>query len=177
MIIDNFLPKYYLKELQDYFLGDNCEWHYSPNTTHYCPDDNELGSMGFSLNLYVDGNYFPTFSATLCRSLITASQEIAEDFSGHYVNPYRARADMTIYNPDKFKHSAHTDYDFPHTTAIFYLNTSDGNTLLLNDDKIIKEVEPVENRLFVFDGLTLHTGHSPSKHKQRVLINMNFTKK
>ena len=53
MIYDNFLPKYYLKELQDYFLGDNCEWHYSPNTTYsyYCPDDIDLGSMGFSLDL------------------------------------------------------------------------------------------------------------------------------
>ena len=177
MIHDNFLPKYYLKELQDYFLGENCEWHYSPNTTYYCPDDIVFGSIGFSLNLCVDGEYYPTFPATLCRSLITAAQEIAEDFSKSLMKPYRARADMTIYNPDRYRHSIHTDFNHPHTTAIFYLNTSDGNTLLFDEDRVVSEIEPVENRLFVFDGLIPHTGHSPSQHKQRVLVNMNFVKK
>ena len=83
---------------------------------------------------------------------------------------------MTLYNPEKYRHELHTDYSYEHTSAIFYLNSSDGNTLLFDREgtNLLTEVEPIENRLLIFDGLLQHTGHSPSMHKSRVLINMNF---
>lgn len=175
MIHDNLIPKYYLKELQNYFLSGNCDWYFGSNLT-YGTDDGDLGGIGFSLDLYKEGHYVQNFPGTLCRSLVTSAQELVEEFVGCEVEPIRARADMTLYNPDNYRHSIHTDFSCSHTTAIFYVNNSDGNTLLFDGDKVIKEVEPVENRLFVFNGLVPHTGHSPSKHKNRVLINMNFVK-
>ena len=169
MIYDRFLPKYYLKELQDYFLSNCCEWYYQEKISGIESNSN-LGSFGFSSNLFSDGAYVLNFPGTLCRSLVSHVQEVVETYNECHQSVIRARADMTLYNPDKHQHEYHTDFDFPHTTAIFYVNSSDGNTVLKNGI----EVEPVENRLFIFDGLKLHTGHSPSKNKSRVLINMNF---
>ena len=169
MIHEDFLPKYYLKEIQDYFLSDHCEWYYQDKISGV-ESNSPVGSFGFSSTLFNDGAYVPNFPGTLCRSLVAHVQEAVETFTGSYQNVIRARADMTMYNPDKHQHEYHTDFDFPHVTAIFYVNTSDGNTVLSNGMK----VEPVENRLLVFNGLTPHTGHSPSKHNNRVLINMNF---
>ena len=174
MIYDKFLPKYYLKELQDYFLSNCCEWYYQEKISGI-ESNSDVGSFGFSSNLFSDGAYVPNFPGTLCRSLVAHVQEAVETYNESYQTVIRARADMTLYNPDKHQHEYHTDFDFPHTTAIFYVNTSDGNTVLKSNGPANGlEVEPVENRLFIFNGLKSHTGHSPSKNKSRVLINMNF---
>ena len=40
-----------------------------------------------------------------------------------------------------------------------------------------KSIEIAGNRLVLFDGDLLHTGSSPTKHKNRILINSNYAKK
>lgn len=175
-ILDNLLPKYYLKDLQDYFISSNSEWYFNDNITN---DDSfsKLGSFGFTLRLFSVGTgYINSFPGILTRALTFTVQEKIEKFSGEYHSLVRARGDMTLYNPENHRHELHTDMDDKNITAIFYVNTSDGNTLLYDREgkNLLKEIEPVENRLLIFDGNLLHTGHSPSKHKCRVLINMNF---
>jgi hypothetical protein len=174
-IVDNLLPKRYLEDLQSYFLSENCEWFFNDNLT----DDNSydsLGSFGFNMRLHWNGYFVSNYVGTLARALVFTVQEEVEKHLERNQRIVRARADMTMYNPTNYRHELHTDFPQEHTTAIFYMNTSDGNTLLFDrkGDKLIQEVEPVENRLVIFDGLMQHTGHSPSKHKSRILINMNF---
>lgn len=174
-IIDNLIPKLYLQHLQSHFLGENCEWFFNDNLT----DDlsyEVLGSFGFNMRLHWNGYFVSNFVGTLIRSLVFSAQEKVEVFTQNPQQIVRARADMTMYNPNHHRHELHTDFPQEHTTAIFYMNTSDGNTLLFdrNGKKLIQEIEPIENRLVIFDGLMQHTGHSPAKHKSRVLINMNF---
>jgi hypothetical protein len=43
--------------------------------------------------------------------------------------------------------------------------------------EILERVSPKANRLVLFDGNLLHTGSSPTKHKNRILINSNYIKK
>ena len=87
---------------------------------------------------------------------------------------WRSRIDMTLYNPNNYRHEIHTDLEIPNTTCIFYVNDSDGDTVL-HEKGMARSVEPKANRLLMFDGDIAHTGHSPSKHKNRVLINTNCT--
>ncbi len=174
-IIDDFLPKRYFEDLQSYFLSENCEWFFNDNLT----DDNSynsLGSFGFNMRLHWNGYFVSNYVGTLVRALVFIAQEEVEKHLEREQRIVRARADMTLYNPTKHRHELHTDFPHEHTTAIFYMNSSDGNTLLFDrkGDKLIQEVEPIENRLIIFDGLMQHTGHSPAKHKSRILINMNF---
>jgi hypothetical protein len=174
-IIDNLIPKSYLKDLQSHFLDNKCEWYFNNNLT----DDeshNSLGSIGFGMRLHWNGYFLSNFVGTVTRGLVFSAQESVEEFIEQPQQIVRVRADMTMYNPTNHRHELHTDFSEEHMTAIFYMNTSDGNTLLFDRDgkELIHEVEPIENRLVIFDGLMQHTGHSPSKHKSRVLINMNF---
>jgi len=174
-IIDNLLTKSYLKDLQNYFLSQQCEWSYNDNLTG---DESYevLGSFGFTMRLHWNQMFINSHAGTLSRALIfTALDKVIEIVQKPHL-VVRARADMTLYNPSNHCHELHTDYPYEHTTAIFYLNTSDGNTLLYDREgkKLLTEVEPIENRLLIFDGLLQHTGHSPSNHKSRVLVNMNF---
>ncbi len=174
-VIDNLISKHYLDHLQSHFLGENCEWFFNDNLTN---DDSyeSLDSFGFNMRLHWNGYFIGNFVGTLIRSLVFSTQEKVEEFVERPQQIIRARADMTMYNPNKYRHELHTDFPYDHTTAIFYMNNSDGNTLLFDrqGNDLIEEIEPVENRLVIFDGLMQHTGHSPSNHKSRVLINMNF---
>ena len=174
-IIDDLLTESYLRDLQNYFLSQQCEWHFNDNLTSgdsYCKN----GSFGFVIRLHWNQIFLESHSAMICRALILSAQDKVSEVMKTQHLVVRARADMTLYNPEKYVHEIHTDYPYEHTTAIFYLNTSDGNTLLYDREgkELLKEVEPVENRLLIFDGLLQHTGHSPAEHKSRVLFNMNF---
>ena len=96
---------------------------------------------------------------------------------------------MTTYSQESVIFEPHVDLDDPHLTSIFYVNDSDGNTVIYNEKwhpsllpnlvvdgelTIMEEIEPVGNRLIAFDGYHMHTGHNPSKHSNRILINTNF---
>jgi len=184
-IVEGLLSKYYLQELKNYFLEyDN--WKFKSNITG--SDDLSFGDIGFDQTLYdtkilKSSNSVPfispicdSFNSILTKPLLLTAQEQVEEFIGRSVIPIRSRADMTVYNPEKYKHGIHIDIPLKHITCIFYINNSDGNTIIYDYNKtiIIKEIEPVENRLLIFDGNLPHTGHSPSKNKFRILINMNF---
>lgn len=72
-------------------------------------------------------------------------------------------------------HKAHTDFDFPHTTALVYLNTTDGDTLFYdNDGKIIFRSSPVENKCILFNGSIPHSSSTPTQTFERIALNINF---
>jgi len=177
-IIDNFLPKYYLIEIVNHFTDYNCLWHYNNSISMDTDECHEnLNSHGLSMSLYTHNGLSGNYESALTLALALATLEEVEIFSNASQRLVRVRADMTLYNPSEYQHEIHTDFiNLEHTTAIFYANNSDGNTLIFDKDKkeLIAEVEPVSNRLVIFDGLLPHTGHSPSKHKNRLLFNMNF---
>ena len=87
----------------------------------------------------------------------------------------RGRADMVTWSKDEYIHPPHADFPYPNTAAVFYVNESDGDTILYGDE--VSRVSPKGNRLVLFDGSILHTGCSPTKHKNRILINSNYGKK
>ena len=101
-------------------------------------------------------------------------------------NIVRSRLDMTVYTPGGMRCDPHVDSPHPHVATIFYLNDSDGNTVIFNERfegsaeidesklTVQKEVEPKANRLIIFDGHYIHTGHVPAHHNNRVILNSNF---
>jgi NADPH-dependent 2,4-dienoyl-CoA reductase/sulfur reductase-like enzyme len=98
----------------------------------------------------------------------------------------RSRGDMTMYSYKEFVHDPHVDYYFKNISAVYYVNNSDGDTIFYNQRQfnknepmpkkleITNKVSPKANRLVFFDGNIIHTGMSPNKHKNRIIINSNF---
>ena len=121
------------------------------------------------MNICQQGNFAQNYQATLLKGLLYSIL----DKTGKKTI-WRSRIDMTLYNPNNYRHEIHTDLEIPNTTCIFYVNDSDGDTVLY-EKGMARSVEPKANRLLMFDGDIAHTGHSPSKHKNRVLINTNCT--
>ena len=184
-IIDNFLGKSYYENILDLMVGPTFEWWYRSNSSSFQdrPDSTNFSEYGFSHTFwdeekgatgrfasYIQPLLFQILDATDCDFLL------------------RARVDMVTWTgKEEFIHLAHTDYPFPNTASIFYINETDGDTIFYNvkpddvpKDKVLKEydrVSPKANRLVLFDGNLLHTGCSPTKYKNRILINSNYIKK
>ena len=97
----------------------------------------------------------------------------------------------------------HTDFDIPHKTLLYYLNDSDGDTMIFNErfkrppipsndpeeraiqlENYIKDrevnctlaerVTPKKGRFVCFDGLRYHAPSNPIKHDSRYIFNINF---
>lgn len=158
-IIDDFLDKDYHQELLDILDGWEFPWFYQKTLTRGC---NDVPAHGFNHWLSAEGD--PQF----CR--LVKEMESALDAR----ECLRVRADMTLYNPDGYRHSFHVDSQEQHMVCIYYVNDSDGDTIVLGEGGHHTRVSPKANRLLIFDGRYMHTGHSPSKHKNRILINANF---
>jgi hypothetical protein len=68
----------------------------------------------------------------------------------------------------------HIDLDIPHKVILYYVNTTDGNTMFYDDDlNVTQEVEPVAGRFVIFDGNTLH-GNTLPENKHRIVFNFNL---
>jgi len=69
--------------------------------------------------------------------------------------------------------SPHKDLSFPHTVYLYYVVTSDGDTLFLKNSKVIKKVTPKQGRLVIFDGDIEHTAQQP-QNNIRCIVNFDI---
>lgn len=93
--------------------------------------------------------------------------------------------------------SPHLDFQMPHYTACYYVNDSDGDTVLfdqtaadmnvteLSEHNLIEYVQhtnftvaqrsaPVKGRLCVFDGMRFHSSTKPKQHDRRIVLTVNY---
>lgn len=182
-IIDNFINPLYHKEILNVLSGPNFEWYYQSNITNTDDIDNtDVNQHGFAHWFVHPNNGLNNSSVSnLIKPLLL---KIQNEVNG--LSILRARADMTMLANKEYKHKAHVDFNFPNISAVYYVNNSDGNTIIYKEKQtdpseplpstlnIIDEVEPIANRLLLFNGFTLHTGSSPVKNKNRILINSNY---
>ena len=82
----------------------------------------------------------------------------------------------------------HLDRTTPHWSFIYYVEDSDGDTIIYDyksknendipyfeDVKELKRITPKQGKVIVFDGLYWHTAEQPTKNK-RCIINFNVNK-
>ena len=179
-IIDNFLEPYYFDYLSDCVNNQSFQWKYQKNVSTFSQgDDGWL--HGLSHGLY-DPQYGMDFQTEQSEIWIPVILKIEQDLIGKKASLLRARLDMTVKSPPDTIHTPHQDLKQPHWTTIFYLNDADGDTVIYNetersDNYTVKHIiTPKKNRIICFDGSHFHTGHSPSKCSNRILMNSNFIK-
>ena len=165
---DHFLNKTYHKEILELMSGPDFPWFYSNNINLSGRTDTveNLEEHGFSHIFweYPDGPR-QTMYTDFIRPLL---YKIMDEVEATEI--LRARGDMTMHSPSGFKHENHVDFEFKNTATVYYVNDSDGETECVSGARST----PKANRLVIFDGHELHTGHSPKRHKTRIAINSNF---
>ena len=186
-IIDNFLGDSYYHHLEYLIFSRETRWIFCEDITSTGSEALSVRNLGFSVPLVDQDTPTSLLAATLSGFYCGVKDVIGDRFQ--YI--YRSRLDMTVCSDEKYLHKPHIDLDVRNVTTIFYFtDNEDAETVFydkrlgpndLNDDidfsklKEYKKVSPKRNRLVLFDGARLHTGHSPTKEAKRVLLNTNFS--
>lgn len=67
--------------------------------------------------------------------------------------------------------------DREHFNCVYYVNDSDGDTILYNeDDSVMTKVSPKKGRAVIFNGKIKHEASRPSKG-ERIILNINYANK
>jgi hypothetical protein len=187
-VYENVLPKLLLSKIQQEVFGNNQLWSYSATTLE--TSDNLYGYSWAHKALDATGNksqLFDILQAGILVALESGNQTINE--------LYRIRLGLTTVTHQRFINQPHIDMERPHKTGLLYLNNADGATVFYENMyhpssrldapsfyekfvqqnlKVSTEVEPVENRLVVFDGYQYHSSSTPTTVPRRVVLNFNF---
>lgn len=95
-------------------------------------------------------------------------------FNTEFKNIHRAQCNFTWIQPNgPLVSPRHRDSIYDHHVILYYINDSDGETVIEVDGEI-KSVSPKKGRMIVFNGNYFHSSTSPEK-TNRFVININVT--
>jgi|TARA_R100000149_G_C5875211_1_gene138967 hypothetical protein len=156
-IIDNFLSKEEHKSLYDIMTGSEFPYYYNSKINSHDVD----GALPSYFTHVFYNFHTPTQAIGLIEPIIKKIQ---------IKSLIRIKANLYPWTEKLQIHSAHTDYEFTHKGAIYYLNTNDGKTILEDDTQI----DSVANRMLFFDASKKHKSTNTTNTKSRININFNY---
>lgn len=180
MNLKQVISKDYQIHLEDAMTSLAFPWFYNKWVDKYdttlCGDENVVDSFQFSHVFYDNGVALPTYN--LVQPLLEA---IANKANISHYNIVRVKANLTTNHnfPSDSYQIPHVDTSPPSRTFIYYVNDSDGDTVLFNErvgDKFDKftikeESSPIRGNVFGFDGSHYHAGRFPALNPNRIVIN------
>lgn len=182
---------YVLAKVKELLMGSEIPWYLC--VTDYYSDNKDQNShkwQHIAYHKHVGGSFVgPYLEMAVWDALGKTGQDVDELI--------RIRCSVTEIGNRHFVGGPHVDTDTPHMTALFYLNDSDGDTIMYNEKydpsygldqyefyrqhigtpTIQSTVTPEENKMIWFDGLTYHSSNSPISTAKRFIINVNYTLK
>jgi hypothetical protein len=205
-IIDNVLEEEHFKELQA-ICGPKMPWHYETNVS--APSWMEIDDP-----LAVETDGLQSILYDHPRKMVTTEYQFlfenimrilhAVGYEDYNLLRLRAAAKWPKANaPAHTYNLPHIDMNSPHKVIIFYMNDSDGDTVLFKQRhtsapmgalpnnptqeqieayrnsyirsgfEIENTVQPKANRLVIFDGMQYHTAGHPVNTDRRVILNFN----
>jgi hypothetical protein len=181
VIIDDAIPVAQQIELETLFTGPTIPWS-------LVPPGEEHNSISLSTKDSVDYTQFVHLVFWDEHSIVSPSFPLMVPIlSAMPINIkqlLRIKANVTLSNKNRPLDSygmPHVDFTPPVkglVTAIYYINDSDGDTVMFNQvgDKLlpIQTITPKRGRLVMFNGARYHSGNCPTNDKPRALLNINF---
>lgn len=182
-IYDGFLAPRQVWEIEQ--TAKNLPWSFSPGSVRARPDDPIVPDHGYDSPQFVhvaydngkpQSEYFE-FALHIFDSWAKANKI-------PYVTILRAKfnivpkvCEIGVNQP------AHVDFEFPHNVFLYYLNDSDGETIIFNElfngsmpNELTeaKRVPPVAGTAVVFNGLHYHAPTPPTINPYRIVLNVPF---
>ena len=165
--IDNCIGWNYADKIEALVTSLNFPWYYLEDIT-YVNDNTSVKVPGFSHLLYDRMNRYEGRDLAFLSPLLF---HIAQDEVREFV---RMKISMLLKSDRTEPNNKHIDHSFPHTTILYYVSDSDGDTIFYNGDEIIHRVTPKKGKAVIFDGLIYHASSCPQSYSRRYTINMNY---
>ena len=158
-------------------------WHYLEDTTYEYSNKPSIATPAFTHLLFKNtgeqSKYLEDFTPLFLKGVEAANLKL--------ISPIRLRLGFllkTRYNIPNMPYvhnTPHIDCETDHYTALYYLNTCDGNTVIFNETtesekySIKHKIEPVAGKFIVFNGNQYHASSCPKMFPSRIVLTMNFT--
>tara|TARA_R110000823_G_scaffold313889_2_gene442043 strand:+ start:1958 stop:2446 length:489 start_codon:yes stop_codon:yes gene_type:complete len=156
-VVDNFLPINYFKKIQSLLLNARLEWYYKDYSSYVGGKDGHSFVHVFWGSGKKTSNFLDEFNFLLEKLKVKHLLQL--------------RANMLIRDSVYAQSDLHVDYDSTSsTTAILYINTNNGYTILNG-----KKIESVENRLLIFPVNVKHASIRQTDTNRRIVLNINYT--
>ena len=194
-IIENLIPKAYQDRIEQAYSNDEFPWYMmnkvanidekfifkNPLITnptafaHAVFSENQQKSSIFHI-VYPILHFLEKEESFEVKQLIRIRSRLTTPFIGHTENHFNP-PHVDLFTKDKFK------------TLVYYINDSDGDTILFNEQfefhenaPIVKDenitvalrVPPIKGNAVLFDGNQFHSGNCPIKSKYRMVLNFDF---
>jgi hypothetical protein len=195
--LKNLIPKGYSDKLHDIICSSNFPWYYTDILGYDSDQSGEYvnpkisNPVGFTHIVYNDGQITSEH-----YNLILPIVYFLEDRVGiKFDNFNRIRIRRTLPSPghdETMYNIPHVDYASknPFHTLVYYVNDSDGDTVIFNevhnygedtirdnDITVADRFSPVKGDAVFFNGKQFHAGNNPIKFNHRTVINFDFTTK
>ncbi len=184
-IIDKVLYRIEFKKLQKEVFSPEFPWYFTKTASL------EDSNYSWSHVIFRHGRSVSN-SSKLIRPIVERVLRRAEE---PFSKILRIRLGLHTIGNKLIVDQPHVDSKSLHKVGIFYLNDTDGDTILYNEtydidskkdiidyfkEKLNNKVSvmtrctPTENRLFLFNGNQYHSSSNPILNERRVIININY---
>ena len=181
-IIDDFLPQDQYQFLADLVRSIDFDWHWEAHAASQ-PEHSAvsgtrggwvhlLGNRSHNVRSWALDHFAPVLDQLVARTGLTVARARVTALQSRWGS-----------SPEDYL-TPHVDYMCAHTTAIYYLDSSDGDTVFFeqvftgypqpSEFTVLSRVSPRANRLVLFDGLQYHTATAPCRSELRVVLNVNL---
>jgi len=170
-IHNNFLPNQIENEIENLLLNQSIiRYQYQQNSA---PNNINLYQPSFNYEFVSAKNSQILFEPYIF-SLFNVLYSFCNYRSIYLTEIIQARSWLSVPSPNPLPEGIHVDLDFPHWVFLYYVNDSDGDTILFNSqEEEIQRITPEKGKALFFDGSIQHCGSQPSKN-HRSIINFNF---
>jgi hypothetical protein len=181
--IPNLVDREYQRKMYNTVTGVDFPWHYLEDTTYELGNKKSISTPGFSHLLFAsDGNqseYLDIFTPMYLKGIEAAGLTLVSTLRLRLGFLLKTR--YTLPNMPYVYNTPHVDFDVDHYTALYYLNTCDGDTIIFNQteesDKYSTKHRstPEAGKFTIFDGNHYHASSCPKMEPSRIVLTMNFT--
>jgi hypothetical protein len=188
---DNIVNVEIQNEIEKYVYNKNLHWNIYKNITSVGIHTNYSFPAQVLKEVNIDENILKFIDDIIDYALNKINKKLAKK--------YRIKINKTLphhIDENEEYRLLHIDQAEPHITIIYYINDSDGDTLIFNDKnnqhlknikefvnndnfldtknfELTKSISPKKGRVVVFDGNLWHYGKYPTKGERNV-ININL---
>lgn len=200
IIIDDAIPEEEQHRIENFCSNQNINWSYQAKST-YKPDYEKINALqkaGWLNNTYEPPQFvhtlmdaskgLPGFNSPAFNHFISVYSAIPVKFINfarvkiNYVHPVACPEGS--YSPP---HVDFTDAPLGTKIVLYYVNDSDGDTIIFNQTAkdfnksvidtpltIKAKISPKRGRMVIFDGDLVHSAGIPTKHNNRIVVNINL---
>lgn len=181
--IDNVIDKEYQEEIYRVLTDVKFPWHFLEDATH-----EKANSSVNSTPSFVNLIYHPNNETNPYQEFFMPLLEQLLEKSGYTLTKLlRIRAGFLLNTkyvlpsqPYKYN-TPHQDYTQEHFTAVYYVNDTDGDTVVFHEiaptDNFhpMHKSSPKQGKALMFNGWHFHSSTCPKMFTKRIAITLNFT--